>query len=613
MARELPAKVKLGVLDGLSKTLDKVKGKFPELSRAVARTNTAFTVLDKSTEGYRKSLEKVGKSFVSVGKAASIGITAPVLAASGFAVKKFMDIEDALTEIKGSANLSSDELKVFGDRIAQVSKRVAAPQEELLKLAGVAGDVGVRGVDNLEKFAVSLEQLHKITGITGEDAAESIFKMLQLTGEGAGNIDRFGSSLAAVGDKYGVSAKKIIGSTFEITREIAKFGVSSSQAVALAAAVEPLGFNAKQASGAVGDAFRAIDVSLREGGQKLAGLQAITGMTGAELKKQFAEDSTVVFRKFLDGLNKIKEKGGPTAKALSFFGASGEKTQIILEALAKDTGKLSEMMKFAKEEYSANTALTEKYNEATATFSSKLKLLQNHIVILAQKVGAVLVPVLSVFVGIMISFLNFLDAHPILAGMIGSFIGLAAVIGPVLLALGYFVGTLLPQLITGFQIFTAVLAGFKAFLLPIGAFLGGLSLPMLAIGAAIVALIAIIWVFRDAIWSGIVWAWDAATGAVGKFIDKTSEAISALKEFLGFGGQKIEVGAGVQALSGGGLLPQGAALGGLETQASMNPEFQVQTNNARVDINVRAPQSTSVVSESQGGFLSINRGLVGAF
>jgi len=611
MGRELPAKVRLGVLDGLSKTLDKVKAKFPDMSRAVSRTNTAFQILEKSSEGARKTLNKIGDSMGKVGKFATVGITAPVVAASALSVKKFSEIEDALVELKGSANLSSLEVTDFAERISRASQKITVPQEELLKLAGIAGDVGVRGVDNLEKFTLTLAKMQKITGISGEESADTIKKMLELSGEGVQNIDRFASALAATGDKYGVSAKKIIESTFEISREISKFGVSSSQVVGLAAAVEPLGFNAKQASGAVGDAFRAIDVSIREGGQKLKGLSAITGMTGDEIKKQFSQDATVVFRRFLDGLNKIKENGGPTGKALEFFGASGEKTQIILEALGKNTGKLTEEMAFAKSEYAANTALSEKYEEATGTLSSKMALLRNNVDILENKLGGKLAPSVGAFADLLSGFIKFLEAHPVLETMIAIFAGIAATIGPVLIGLAGLVKTI-PAVISGWAAFKAVMAGFGittwAATLPLIILIAKIAL----ITSAIVGFIALIWVYRDAIKKGFVSALDYVIERFNIFIEMVSNAVATVKEFFGLGSKNLEVGANAN-FGPQPLLPQGQPIGGLEAKQIVNPEFAMQTNNARVDINVRAPQSTSVVSEQQGSFLNINRGLAGAF
>jgi len=96
-----------------------------------------------------------------VGKGFTAGFTLPVIAASAFAVHKFEAIEEALVEVKGSANLTSEELHHFGQRLNTASKSIAVPAEELFKLAGVAGDIGVRGVDDLEKFTVSMSKLQK--------------------------------------------------------------------------------------------------------------------------------------------------------------------------------------------------------------------------------------------------------------------------------------------------------------------------------------------------------------------------------------------------------------------------------------------------------------------
>lgn len=612
MAKELPVKMRLGVLDGMSKTLDKVKDKFPQLSRSVGRTNLAFDLLQKSTEKFSKSAEKIGRGISSIGKGMTIGITAPVLAASVLSVKKFAEIEDALMDVKGSANLSSIEMDDFAKRMMALSKNSTMSQEDLLKLAGTAGDIGVRGVGNLEKFVSTMSKLQKTTGIAGEESADSIVKMLQLTGEGVGNIDRFGSALADVGDKYGVSAKKILESTFGITREISKFGVSSSQAIALAAALEPLGFNAKQASGAVGDAFRGIDDSIREGGKKLQGLQAITGMTGDELKKQFGEDSTVVFKKFLDGVDKIRKSGGPTGDALKFFGASGEKTQIILEALAKDTGALADKMNFSKQAYSENIALSAKYEEATATLSGKLSKFHNNVGVLEQRLGNALAPAVGLAADMLIGLINFLEQHPALEKFIAVVVGLAAALGPVLLAFGLFL-TKVPAILTGWNLLTAAMAGFStvswAAALPIMLMIA----KFVIIGALVIGLIALVWKFRDAIWFGIVtsltYVWELLK-KLGPMFDVVGGAIKGF-----FGGGETQMGAqgpsGTEA--GASFIPQGAPVGGLEAAKTVNPEFMSRTNNARVDINVRAPQSTSVISESQGGFLNINRGLAGAF
>lgn len=610
---ELPAIIKLGAVDRLSKVLDKVKAKFPGMSKAVATAQSNFKLLHATSENLRKNLGKVSDGLTKIGKKMSIGITAPIALAAGYAVKKFMDLENALAEVRGSTNLSSEDLKIFGERIVKLSTKIPVSSEELLHLAAAAGEAGVRGVDNLELFASALAKLAKTANISGEEAAASIAKILNLTGEGPSKVENFGSAVTALADTYGVAAKNIIDQTFDMTREISKFGLSSAQIAGLATAIEPLGFTAKQSATAVGEAFRGIDAAITQGGVKMKGLQLITGMTGEELKKNFKDDPEKVFASFLDGLNKIQQNGGSTTKALEFFGASGDKTNIILSSLAKDTTKLNDILKTSGEEFSKNTALSKEYEEATGTFSDKMKLFHNTTDALAEQLGGKLVPVLSYFISIITGLMLFLEEHPSLATFLAVLAGTAAVIGPALIALGGLVGAIknviliYDALVVVYGVLTAV--QWSAYI-PMAL----IALKFIVIAAIIGALIYVIWKFRDAIWGGIVMAFDWVIEKATMVMDKLGGMIDVVKEFLGLSGGSVDIAAKTSTSQENRLLPQGQALGGADAESKMNPQFSTQTNNARVDINVRAPQSTSIQSESDGGgMLSINRGLVGAF
>lgn len=613
--RELPATIRIGAIDKLTAVIDKVKNKFPDLTKSVSRTNTMFGLLQKTTEKYSEALKKTGEGFKKFGETMSLAITAPVLAAAGLSVKSFADLEDALAEVRVTTHLSGDELQVFGKHIADISTKIPVSQEELLKLASAAGEAGVRGSDNLEKFSVTLAKLGKVAGVSGEEVAEPIAKLLELTGDGHGKIENYASAVLGLGEKYQVSAKNLVESSITIGRVVAPLGVSTSQILALTAAVEPLGFNAKASSTAVAEGFHGIDEAIKKGGEHIRALSIMTGIAGADLKREFHDNPTVVFQKFLEGLNKIQQKGGDTGAALQFFGASGEKTATILTSLGKNTDKLNGIFKESAEQFEKNTALTHEYELRTATFNSKLTLLHNNVTVLAQALGQKLMPFVSAFVDILIGGLQFLEAHPTFATLIAVFAGLAAVIGPVVGIFGV-VLTMLPGLIAGWAAFTAIMAGFGitslAALAPILLTIGAYAL----IAAAVVGLIALMWHFRDSIIQAVLWPFKQVLGVIEFVIDKVTKLGGAIAGLAGFGSKKLDLG--IETPQGtieqpGSLGPQGAALGGTQAAANMNNEFQTRTNNAHVDIHVRAPTNTTIVGESDGGFLNINRGMAGAF
>lgn len=606
---EVPVKVTVGLVDKLSGKIEGVKQKLAGLAEPVKRMKNNFDFLQESTATYRETVDKFAKAVVptmeKVGKGLTVGITLPVIAGAGYSIKKFVDFENALNEVQGSTDLTGESLKKFGQDMIKVSTETTFSQEELLQLAAAAGETGVRGSENLAKFSLTLAQLGKTANLAGPDTAEALFKILTLTKTGVGFVGNLGSSITELENKYGVKASKILDSTEAITREVAKFGLSSTQIAGLATAIAPMGFEAKNASAAVGEAFRGIDNAIREGGIKMQGLQKITGLTGEELKRQFKDNPEVVFEAFLKGLNTIDKAGGQSAEALAFFGASGDKTGIILTSLAGDIDKLREVQTTAAKAFADNTALTDEYKDTTTTLASSMKMFKNNTDALAVTLGNRLAPAVKWAADMVGGLMKWFSEHPTIATFVAVLAGLAATLGPLILGAAALIKAW-GEIMVFINLMKVAWAGLN--LVQYAALL-----PYILIGAAIIALIAIIWIFRDAIVKGLVTAWDWV-------VEKVLYVWELLKKFMVFakdafldftplgllikGGMKL-----AEAMSG----PDGKETGAAGNVASANVEFQTQTNNSRVDINVRAPKETSIQGGSDGGNFNINRGPAGVW
>lgn len=615
MSNEIPVSVSVGLVDQLSQKLDALKNKFPEMSQNVGKLKNNFDFLQESTKGFREKVEgfskAVGPKLAGIGKAMTVGITLPVVAGATYSVKKFSEFEDALTDVQGATDLSGDSLKAYGEKIRALSLKTTFSTGELLEMTSAAGEAGVRGSDNLANFTLAMAQLGKTAKITGPEAAQTLKDILSNTKEGVGSVLNFGSAITELENKYGVSAKKIFEATGMITRETGKFGVSATQAAAFAAAIVPMGFEAKNAGQAVAESFRGIDGAIREGGMKMIGLQKITGMTGDELKKQFKDNPQAVFEAFIKGLSKIEQNGGETTKALEFFGISGDKTGVILTKLGKDTSKLAEIQATAADAFTKNTALQEEYDDTTKTLSSTMKKLHNNVDNLAQSLGNNLAPIVNFAANAIGGMLNFFREHPVIATFVAAIGGFLAVLGPLLIAAGEFIkmwGTAM-TIINGVSAAWAVLTGIEW--ASVAATIAAIG-PWLLLAAVIGGIIAAIWIFRDAIMKGIVAAWDWV-------IEKIQSVIELLKSVTDVMSSGVLKFTPLGAMAAGANLllnkiqPNAPATGVANTAAQASPEFATQTNNARVDVFVRAPQSTQVVGEDNNGIMSINRGLVGAF
>lgn len=612
MARELPASVKLKLIDGFTAPIKKIQAQFPNLTRAISRTNTAFTILEKTSERYTKTLKRLGSGMSDVGRSLSLSITAPVAAATAFSVKAFADYETALVGVGKTTNLQGAELETLGEKFLDLSKRIPVSATELLGLGQTAAQLGVTGADNVLKFSETLGKLARASDVAGEEGAAALARFITVTRGSISDVGRYAAALVALGNTSAATESEILQFSLRLGASTAVFNVSGTQALGMATALKSVGIEAEAGSSAVQRAMGEINKAIGAGGQKLEILSKLTGIAAGELKDRFKTDAVGVLRDFAAGLARVEAKGGDVTKALEFFGLTGVRDIQVIGTLSKSVGLLDEKLKGATAGFKENAALNQEFQAQVNTLANRYQLLQNKFFATGKVIGEKLKPALLALFDVLSRGLDFLANNPTLATFLAGLAAFAAIVGPLILSLGFFVGTILPALITGFSVLTAVVAGFSAVFAPIGVFLAGLSAPVWLAVAAVTGLVAVLWIFRDAIMEGLGKAWDFVTDKVKGFMELTGRAINGVKNLLG-----IETPApsapGNALVFAGGLTPQGAPAGAEAIQNQVNMEFLSRTNNARVDINVRAPQSTTIVSESEGGFVNINRGLVGAF
>lgn len=613
---KIPAIVSFSAVDKISKALNNIKSKFPEIEKGVRRTNTAFGLLQQSSEKVRKSFDKFGRNLKNVGQTMSLAFTAPAVAAGAFSIKAFADYETALVGVGKTTNLQGEELEALGKRFLNLSKEIPVSAEELLGLGQTAAQLGVSGSENVLKFSETLAKLSRASDVAGEEGAASLARFITVTGGAIQDVDKYASSLVALGNTSAATENEILELGLRLGASTAVFNVTGQQAFGMATALKSVGIQAEAGSSSVQRALGQINEAVLGGGKKMEALSKLTGIATGELKERFKTDAIGVLREFAAGMARVEQRGGDMTKVLETFGLTGVRDIQVMGSLAKNVDLLDEKIRTATNGFEENAALNQEFAAASKTLDNQFQLLRNTIFEFAVEIGQNFKPTLISIFEVIKSIFGFLKSNPTLTNFLLILGGILAVLGPILFALGAFM-TILPGLITAFNAFVAVLAAFKVVGAIVAGVFGVILSPIGLIVAAVVGLIALLYVFRDSIFNALTPAFDWLSKKFSFFIDTVGALGSSLKRFLGFGGSNAEPG---QAATGGAIAPQGAALspqgaplGGLETNARANSEFITQTNNARIDVNVRAPQSTTIRTESKGGFLNVNRGLAGAF
>jgi len=460
----------------MSTVIDRVQKRFPKFTRSLKRASVAAKIFNAQTKRMRASLTKMGNKMKGIGRSLTTFVTLPLIAAGAAGVKMFGDFQQGLRGVEKTTGLTRDQVSKLGETFDKLSTQMPVTTAEFLELSKAGGQLGVRGVENLEKFAITMAKVGRTTDVAGEQGAKSIARILTVTEGGIGNIDRFSSALVDLGNNAAAGEQEILEVATRVASQIGRFDVASASVLGISAALKSLGQKAEASGSVVGRAFNSIDQAIKGGGEKMEFLSTLTGIASKDIKQAFAKDAAAVFKKFVFGLNKVEKGEGNLKKVLESLGLSGVRIDAILGTLAKRPEVLAKNMDRASKAFKENTALQKEFLIQTDSFNSKMIILTNTFTSLLRMIGKKLAPTVIFLGDVFKSIFNFLRNNPTLLNLVVVFGVLTAVLGPVLFAFGAFL-LLLP----------ALLAGFTA----LGITSLAMILPWLLIPAAIAAVIAV--------------------------------------------------------------------------------------------------------------------------
>ena len=330
----------------------------------------------------------------------AFNVSLAAIGAAGIAsLNTFAGFETRLAGVSKTTGLAGDALQNYGNEIQKLSVVTGQSTNQLLEISQAAGQLGVTGSERLQKFTDTIAKLGTASDLQGENAATTLTRILNVTGEGVYNIDQFASVIVRLGNNFAASESEIARMAQEVSRATAVFGVGSAESAALGTALRSVGVQAELGGSVVGKAFRTIDESIRNGGKELETLQLLTGMTGEQLKKTFEEDSTKVFQKFVEGLGDVKQSGGSVAGVLELFGLKGDEVNKVLPVLAERADLLGDAINHAGEEVRNTTALEKEFEVQSQTLDNNLNRLMNSVTNLASDIGSGLAPAVSYAAG----------------------------------------------------------------------------------------------------------------------------------------------------------------------------------------------------------------------
>lgn len=640
MGAEKEVRIRLRALDRISRVLTRVRKKFPQLERAVKRAANTFKLINEKTKAFRKTLGKLSSGMKSVGSRMTRGVTLPVgLAAAailrvGVNFQKSINKVGAITRtiIGGKVTPAFEALEKQAMELGRTTEFSSIQAADAMVLLGRAGF-------SANEILASTSDVLALASATGNElafTADVMAKTIRQFGLEAKDASRVSDVFADVARRTNVDLESI-SETMKDAAPIAKqYGASLEQTAAIVGLLGDIGIQGSKA----GTTLKNILIKLSAPSKTAAKLMDRMGISVKKMDGTMmsaGEVLTAIGPK-IGNLN----KGNQLAIMNELFGLRGiagamglmsraikdgkNPVATLTEILKKNNGVAKEMQKIMLRGAPGALARFRSALEGAGLAFAKSGLLDAFAEILQLTTG-------------WLSGLAKLDKSTL--KIITVIAGLAAALGPLLIVMGSVTG-IISNLIL-------ILPTLAALLSPVAIEVLAISAPILLVALAVGLAVAGMSRFANR-WSSMVAAFKRSKGiisgigsAIGAFFtDRDEVAISRNASKGVFPGRRQDRGFDPIAkvntnrerdktqnafnpmISLNRMLLRkqdenakksrfGPAIGANKAINQVGTRGVTQTNNARVDIDIKnAPPGTKVKSSSDTpGMLGLNLGMVG--
>ena len=378
--------------------------------------------VDNATGPFSKALDKINKKMASVGKTLTASITLPVVAGFGLATRAMMQFEKGMASVSTLIDTSTESLDDMGKTVLAISRRTPVALEDLTGALFEARSAGVSASDQFKVLEQSARLAVAGLGTTNEaiDLVTSALNAFKPTGEDAAKLYDTIFKATAFGKMTIAGLSRGFGS---VAGTVAASNIKLDEYLASVAALTTTGLPAAEAH----TQLRAV----------IAGLTRTTDKSRIVFRKLGAKDFKDLIAKsggLVPALTRIsKLLKGDSSMMLDLFGS----TEALNAVLGLTGGQADVFNRALKDMREGGNAVDTAFEKQNKTMSARMTRTKNAMEGLGVKVGTILTPVLEKLADKLSSVIDWFEKlSPETKEWLVEVAGIAAVVGPALIALG---------------------------------------------------------------------------------------------------------------------------------------------------------------------------------
>lgn len=287
------------------------------------------------------------------------------------AFNTIVDFDSRLLNVSKTTGLAGQELKNLGASLRGLSQELKVISvDKLMEFAGVAGQLGIKGTQEILAFTEALAKLSVTSNIQGEEGAIQIARFLGLVDGNVKNVKDLGDELTNLGNNFKVFEDEIIKNALAIAQNTGTFKLGRQEILAYATSLKEAGVEAELTGASLGRTYQQIEKVLRTG-KNIDNLAKITGQSVEDLKSSFDTDPQGVVYSFIKGLNEVQKAGGSVNNAITSIGITATRDLRVIGTLA--TGGFNVLNRAMNDVTDSSGAMQQEFETASGKISNSIE------------------------------------------------------------------------------------------------------------------------------------------------------------------------------------------------------------------------------------------------
>ena len=279
-------------------------------------------------------------------------------------------------------------IKPLREAFVGLAQEIPESFSALTKIGTLANQIGIDS-GQVVNFTEVVAKFGATSGVSVEESATAFGRLNSLIPDVKNNFTGLADSVLSVGVNSVATEGQILKVATQISSITAAAGFGYEATVGFAGALASVAVPPELARGVTTRVFGTLSRAINEGGARLEQFGAIAGMSGAEFKKGWSEDSSKTFLKFMSG---IKAQGGGAEEAIRALGITSVRDVPILLRLANAADSAGTagglMAQTFKDAANAAGTMEGQYGIIADSISSKITVLVNNVQALMDAAGS---------------------------------------------------------------------------------------------------------------------------------------------------------------------------------------------------------------------------------